>query len=135
MIVNNLETYLKEVKERCEAATEGPWIDNNGEQATHYVYVGDNKFAPFDKRVCEFPYPYNQDVDPRPGNRSFIAHSRTDIPRLLEIIESMKTSLEYITDEANGKIECHNLAKYGLQKLENLVSGDKYDLNKIAGGE
>jgi hypothetical protein len=53
--MNNLDAYLVEVKERCEAATEGPW-----ELGVTYNHISD---APF------------------------IAHARTDVPRLLEMVE------------------------------------------------
>ena len=57
-----LDQRLKEIKSRCDAATEGPWFGTM------------------------------QDVI-QPGNSKFIAHARTDVPMLLEMVEYLLVNI------------------------------------------
>lgn len=69
--MTDLETYLKEVKERCEATTEGPWMSKAWQEDRKY-YEQEEK-----------------DLD-------FKAHARTDVPRLLDMLT---LALSYIKND------------------------------------
>ena len=93
-----LTEYLAQVKERAEAATEGPWkVDGNTEWMSTVRFQEDNK-ALFE-------------IDPTDFN--FISHARTDVPVLLEMVENL---LKVVNCEINQD---------QLNKLESLVPGNK----------
>lgn len=47
------------------------------------------------------------DFETNAANRSFIAHARTDVPRLVAEIERLKKELSYLTHECHtGKCDC-----------------------------
>lgn len=71
---------LDEIKERCDKATEGPWITGgcSGRMiTTPDGYVGDGFIADVDTKV----------------HADFIAHARQDVPALLAEIESLNSRL------------------------------------------
>lgn len=74
----NLSDWLKEVRARIEAATPGPW------QAKESMYK--NRVA-----VINGPTDYMTDAE-------FIAHSRTDLPRALDIIENQARQIEVMRE-------------------------------------
>lgn len=76
--LSDLDSRLKEIKERCEAATGGPWdyhldIEIPEEKRSYggpvgYSLVNKSPLMPHDQWF---------------SNRQFIAHARTDVPMLL----------------------------------------------------
>ena len=94
-----LEQRLKEIRERCDAATKGPWEpvkDNDGDitQIQSFANVFERQTGCDEEDetyniVCNLPvekYGYGSAWDSKP-NSSFIAHARTDVPMLLEMVE------------------------------------------------
>ena len=77
---NPKTTYLEEIKERCNAATPGPW---EGSKQRVYDVIG-----PIPKDIYPDPvdlewhggFPIAEVSRRHPGNATFIAHSRVDIP-------------------------------------------------------
>ena len=76
------ETQLREIRERCDAATAGPW------EIQHYTnFLGFSVWAEGAGCIAERWYectqsdPYGSEIV---GNAQFIAHARTDIPTLLD---------------------------------------------------
>lgn len=92
--MTNLQTYLDEVKAREAKATPGPWVrwDEHAE-----IFAGEVKEnTPFCIRqakdapgkIAEFEEGDEDWVElPSEDNAEFSAHARTDIPKLLAIIE------------------------------------------------
>jgi len=78
--VTDLEKYLAEVKKRAEAATPGPW--QRGGSGTVIADVGGD--ISFDVIA-----PNDIGVSKELENREFIIHCRTDIPRLVEMVETV----------------------------------------------
>jgi len=72
-----LDKTLKEIKERCDAATEGPWFTGFNLVT---VPEGDICFVKDDVFLGGYK-----------NNRDFIAHARTNVPMLLEMVEYMKS--------------------------------------------
>ena len=120
--VSDLETYLKEVKERSEAATPGPWkvdyevfcgmttADVKDRAIVHSV-IGEN--------IVIAKQPDLNDREPKEAqnrdfkNANFIRHARTDIPKLVAMVEYL----------------------YSLSTVSYSEESIKTDLNKIARGE
>ncbi len=98
-----LELYLQKVKERCDAAEEGPWwIDKPGHV-----------------RTCGRDSEFHRYRIVTPGNTEFIAASRTDVPLLLKMVEVVirRVDLE--------RYEPHS------QEFHDFLSGIKGRLNEI----
>ena len=72
-----LETRLTEIKKRIEAATEGPWYE-----CKEYDWVEDKQSNLMFEYVCK---------DSKKENMAFIAHARTDVPMLLEMVEVLRS--------------------------------------------
>lgn len=107
-----LETKLKEIKERCNAATEGPWDAKYSEHMKGYenedwiLYSGK-------RNLCSQNY-YSTPGILKEGDAQFIAHARTDVPMLLEMINALSLwllekdmpkiyeELEKIVEKYNG---------------------------------
>lgn len=68
-----IEKELAAIAARAKAATEGPW-----------------HWREFEKSLRRAGYEDNEQTD---LNASFIAHARTDIPRLLAYIEELEKKL------------------------------------------
>ena len=76
-----LETYLKEVKDRAEAATPGPWrLLRNEEMDQFFVCDKDDKII-----LKAFDFAYDCEL---------AAHARTDIPTLLKLVEAQQEIID-----------------------------------------
>lgn len=96
----NLEDKLKEIKSRCDVATEGKWEFKATKDTGGIRYV----FAPNaekDHRGCEFIV---ADVN-RSFNADFIAHARTDLPMLLEMVEYLLNKDNDLVHWTNSKVK------------------------------
>lgn len=69
----SIDFWLKEVKERCEKATKGPW----------------NFSTDLGNRKSGYRFDSKDDV-------IFISNSRTDLPRAIRLIEKYREALEII---------------------------------------
>lgn len=74
---DNLTAKLQEIKDRADEATEGPWkaIKSPVDIERIYIWAGD---------LTEIAR-----IEGTTDNTEFIASSRTDIPRLLAVIEKL----------------------------------------------
>lgn len=94
--MKTLEQSIKEIRDRVEATTEGPWEYVYEEPAdSFYIRVKDAQFG--ETILMEFSL---SECDVK-----FTTHSRTDIPKLLRTIDILAEGLEKIrTDnEARGE--------------------------------
>lgn len=129
--MTDIEKYLADVKSRCDAATEGPWEENNSTSGSlECEDCGSNEVGGLgytlvstDEHTAMMATFYGLYSVNKP-NMNFIAHARTDVPKLLAMLEKATTTLSYITDEANGKTECHNMANVCLSDIEKIARGD-----------
>ena len=87
---------IEEIKARCEAATKGPWevIEKGNSVLSHSVVT-----VAFDSEpqvnICS-------GISPRKNNSDFIAHSREDIPYLLDEIERLTKERDAAVEDCNG---------------------------------
>jgi hypothetical protein len=87
MIFNPLsKAYLEEVRQRCEAATPGPWV-SYVEGRDHLG--GDSVIVRGTDGTDEGLYLTHATV----ADQDFIAHARQDIPTLLDEIERLRELL------------------------------------------
>ena len=90
---------LKAIKERCDAATPGPWsacIEAYSEDA-HHLYTGKWVWYEYTKST----FWSKEDMD-------FCAHAREDVPKLLEEVEKLQRQwegLETVVLKQDAEIE------------------------------
>ena len=82
---NPSKEYYEEVRKRCEAATPGPWI----------AFIEGRDHTSGDSFIRRGPDDIEEDLDlylhgASIADYDFIAHSRQDIPILLEEIERLQ---------------------------------------------
>lgn len=83
--MSDLQDALDQIKARAERATEGPWeISGSLIEGPRYA-VGQ-----------AFGIKWRDDLD-------FIAHARTDVPRLVEAVETVLEKTTYMTRYAHGQ--------------------------------
>lgn len=85
-------TELKAIRERCEKATQGPW--------EAHIQTGPYRTRNYAGKV-KAPVPIGEHSSFRvhlnllyEGDVHFIAHARTDIPRLLDEVERLRKALD-----------------------------------------
>ena len=89
-----LDKKLKEIRERCEAAAKGPWdvdanwgvIRKDREYAVETDHGSCKSWALYIARA-EHAHSFKAGSD-ADKNMQFIAHARTDVPMLLEMLEA-----------------------------------------------
>ena len=101
---NMTEKQLEEIKERCEAATPGPWrlryrtfLTECGEYENHHSLFTDN-----DRIICDLRDRntwYGDGIYDEDSDAEFIAYAREDIPALLEEIEKLKEEIKNLEKE------------------------------------
>jgi hypothetical protein len=109
-----LDKILKEIRERAEAATEGPWDRHLTKDITpdFREYGGPSGYVVTENLTL-------QSYEQRDINRRFCAHSRTDVPMLLEMVITLHRA---VLEQDLPKI---------MQKYKFTEDVDK-DLEKIA---
>lgn len=107
---NELRTRLDEIRARCDAASQGPWVVRRCPYAKRPVEV-DGIYTASGERIVETDsgvYP------PKEPDAQFIAHAREDVPWLLaqvaalqdwkERMQKMATPSDFLT-ECNTRLE------------------------------
>jgi hypothetical protein len=109
---------LKDIRERADKATSGPWHLQYSISCTHIHGKGDYEYVGLAEGMLIGE-----------TNANFIAHARTDVPRLLDALEVITTKLGeqpcYCIDRGttiNPNIVCqwHVL----LREIEKILKGD-----------
>jgi hypothetical protein len=83
---------LREIEQRCKAASAGPWRQANAE--SRYVQTPDDEQGIYSIRVSPTR---------RLADATFIAHARTDTPLLLAEVRRLRAALAEI-GEAAGRV-------------------------------
>ncbi len=87
----------EEIRARAEKATPGPWVTGIGKRADdygdEYVYVADTSPG-LDGLFAEFA----DDTGTERADADFIAHSRTDLPDLLDALEEQERECERLRE-------------------------------------
>lgn len=82
-----LESYLNSVRERARHAVDGPWNHTNRGQSIHGPKL----------LVCSFTPETEDEEDASDANFDFIAAARTDVPKLLRIIEAYRKYIDCLS--------------------------------------
>lgn len=98
-----LTEKLKVIRERCEKATSGPWDYRDGmgwcDLHLHPYLHNSETLLSNSARIMGEDKSHKQ----RCSDLHFIAHARTDIPKLLEVIEVLAGACEFYGDKGNWK--------------------------------
>ena len=113
--MSKLEKYLKEVKERCSAATEGPCEVIRFDNENGYIsYQVETVLSNYREHECVSWH--SELTDPKAkANAEFDAHARTDVKVLLEMVEYLHLKTRQMADPL--------LDKYVTEKFESLIPG------------
>lgn len=102
--MTTLPDKLREIEERCEKATEGPWFYDWGNweiesRSDSSFRTSVCSMTPEDRLSCD-----GQEQNPvdSSDDGEFIAHARTDIPKLLKVIEKLMEQRNGFRDEVLG---------------------------------
>lgn len=117
MTSDELAERVSEIRERCEKATEGPWILATSNSWRRFL-------RPSGESVC---VPVTQNTEDRhpdlllPNhNGEFIAEARTDLPDLLSVLDEVKDGLALIPDDEWGTILARFINQYDQDAAETL---------------
>ncbi|MBS4195388.1 hypothetical protein [Lederbergia citri] len=102
---------IETIRKRAEAATEGPWFHTNYHVATKPEVHGG--YPPNSASICEtcdgeYIENYNK------ADAEFIAHARTDIPKLLAEIERLRSIIKDIRECSDIETAVSELTKVAL---------------------
>lgn len=88
------ESELAEIRARMDAATPGPWVKVNAFSSYPECDDKDLHFAIHDSQSNQIAFvEENYWVEDYEADSNFIAHARTDVPRLLAHIEALEAKL------------------------------------------
>lgn len=93
---------MAEIRARADAATAGPWTDDNWER----VRPADGD-ANGSVDICHV---YGHRNDREGNNRRFIAHARVDVPRLLDSHASLELHRDKLREACEAALELWGLA-------------------------
>lgn len=110
-----LTQFLQSVKERCERATAGEWTMSGKDDEYDLKELSDNSgecISSNGKSILKsWDYEgYSSGLYVREADADFIAHSRTDIPTLLRIVERQREALEWYMERDNYVVSTSNEA-------------------------
>ena len=130
--MTNLEKFIQTGKEKCEAATDGPWeCLNVGDGDSLYRYVTENNNPDENEALVTV----NAVDDCLDENQDFIAHSRTALPKALAIIETYEDAIgKQLAIGCNCSNENGELQTKGPTHFCYLHTA-RARANEIAGGE
>jgi len=125
---------LDEMQARCDAATPGPWCSEIDEYNGHpdpdavqrQVMAGVNDEL---RRVaiCEPEHSLDGGYDKQPtANAAFIAHARTDMPRLIAVVKVLKGFIDdfiHCNAPVTGKDPAVETARDALARVTAILEG------------
>lgn len=127
MVKMTLKSKLKEIKDRCDAATDGPWFRIPGHSNKYHPNLEWEQWITNDTKAKvggEFSGVItliSNWSDDDKVNANFIANARTDLPMLLEMLEFVL----YETSKTNES-EYRYFVK-NLKKIEEKYSNEKHN--------
>lgn len=122
--MTTLPALIKQMKERCDAATEGPWSVDHKVGNLSYVSNGEGSIASV-SRWC-WGEPFHDENEP---TANFIARARTDIPRLIAALEKAISQRDGYRDNYWAVVNPFD----GDKKL--IIEDNDAELLRILGGE
>ena len=115
--MTDLPVWLQEIRDRAEAATPGPWrVVAHGEQdclARREITAGKHIMIARVDCVPGVAADFDRDY-------AFIAHARTDVPRLIDAVAEITDALEAAITEVQRR--CPRLCDYGGKYMPSGIS-------------
>ncbi len=115
--MTDLPVWLQEIRDRAEAATPGPWrVVVHGEQdclARREITAGKHIMIARVDCVPGVAADFDRDY-------AFIAHARTDVPRLIDAVAEITDALEAAITEVQRR--CPRLCDYGGKYMPSGIS-------------
>ena len=87
-LINDLPAWIQEIRDRADKATPGPWTPEDANPHKPH-----KRFAFYIPEIMSAPSMPQYD-GLTTEDAEFIAHSRTDVPRLVELVGEMAEALE-----------------------------------------
>ena len=115
-----LPQKLKEIKERAEKATPGPWYPCGCRYTMIYRDLNSQEIEDI-AEVCN----HFRDEEQIEMNKQFIAASRTDIPRLVKALEACRDQRNIMIGLHHGDYAeaINKITKLFDEKLEEILEG------------
>ena len=88
---------LRDIEERAEKATKGPWGVNPAGHTVHVLGADGQRAPRTGMRPCGDMFPHIAGA-PHEADAEFIAHSRTDIPALVAFVRGLARAAIDTTD-------------------------------------
>ena len=108
-----IETRLAEMRERCKAATEGPWrrtADRRGVDTATLERIG----------ICDDVGDYFAAKD-FPANMDLIAHARTDLPALLGALEEIWAACDATVSQGLDEKYMEEVGEIKIRKIRAII--------------
>ena len=92
-LINDLPAWIQEIRDRADKATPGPWTPEDANPHKPH-----KRFAFYIPEIMSAPSMPQYD-GLTTEDAEFIAHSRADVPRLVELVGEMAWNLRNVTDQ------------------------------------
>jgi hypothetical protein len=114
---------LREIRERADKATKGPWEHMGGSGIRVFGIPKEDPGWKYGICNCHTVPPDDGDV----RNAEFIAHSRSDIPALVEaLVEALEAIDRSIArSDDYGDSHCSQPIRQARTKIEQIMTGEK----------
>lgn len=111
------DPFIEEIKKRVEAATPGPWLATR--KAGNLTEISDKGGTICS--VSRWCYGEHYDLENEP-NAQFIIYARTDIPKLLALVDIYEEALRLIST-FRGNCNCDSFSEAALLEGEKIKRG------------
>ena len=99
------EKEIEEIRERAEAATEEPWVKwVSGPEVFSGVTKNEPGSISHEEQICRLD-DFMRDASQVDDDARFIAHARTDIPRLLDEVERLREERDRYRRDIKSALE------------------------------
>lgn len=119
-----LDQILTEIKERADKATEGPWKFYPMSYNKHPGYTSCDRLESKDK-IIGMMEAFCGPTCLGKCDLTFIAHARTDVPRLVEALEVSRELIVELQSQWNEKEPiAFGMAMRAEQRITNILTGE-----------
>lgn len=105
--MTDLPAWIQEIRDRVDKATPGPWTAEDANPHKPH-----KRFAFYIPEIMSAPSMPQYDGLTE-EDAAFIAHSRTDVPRLIGLVGEMAKVLEAAREEVRDALLCSNSIECG----------------------
>lgn len=114
--LDQIESRLKEIDERCAAATLGPWHTSAGTSIIQTAHIT--------RDVWQIADVGSNSQSTKWGDQKFIAHSRTDLPAVVKALRVMTEASKKILDD-EWRPNTEDTLEQALSAIASILGGEK----------